>query len=424
MKNLYTAHNYAGIIALWENAAERADFTEWDYVYVMNTYYNQKNYRQCLEVYRAFHAAFPESDKLDDKMGWSCYYSKIKGFDFETGNREEHRRQADYIITHSSQRVYSPKWFMVKYMIDHIGKGDFGPEKDMHLVLQYLDQIDSAALSTESNTYTDNEGHTVSRPSDKEEWYSERTKALLSIKDFEECIKCCDEGLEKISTFHNKNDCWFRYRKAEALFALERVAESRKCIAEIQARGLKHWVIYQLLYQIDKNENNIEQAMINACICALFDPSHEMRVRFYEDFAEFLNENGYSREGALHRRLILLIREEKEWSIKEKHLSWNLPEDVAALDKDSVINQLQVFWNEWRNRNKKYLTGTVSRLLAEGKSGFIESDDGKSYYFNARDFQRKKTIPREGMRVEFIIVDRLDKSKGVVKQNAVEIKSI
>ena len=50
MKNLYSASNYQEIISLWEKTDEREQFTEWDYVYVMNAFYAQKNYDQCLEV--------------------------------------------------------------------------------------------------------------------------------------------------------------------------------------------------------------------------------------------------------------------------------------------------------------------------------------------------------------------------------------
>ena len=424
MKELYAAGKYQEIIALWENREERAEFTEWDYVYVMNTFYAQKNYEQCLEVYRAFHRVFPESDKLDDKMSWACYHAKIKGFDFKTGDREKHRRQAEYIIRHSSQGPYSPKWRMVKYMIEHSKNGDFGAAEDLSVLLEYLDQVEPSSLSTKSEEFTAENGRRVSSASDRESWYTERSKILLSLKEYEKCIACCDEGLRNLYTFHNNSDSWFRYRKAAALYALGKIDEARKNIRDIQARGLNHWCFYQLLYEMDKSENNPDQAMINACICATMDPSHEMRVRFYEDFAGFLSEKGYLRESALHRQLVLLIRKENEWNLKETHLSWNLPEDVSSLDKKTVLKQLQPFWDAWRNRNKQYFTGTVNRLLPEGRSGFVEADDGKDYYFNARDFRQKNVLLKEGLRVRFTVVDRFDKRKGIVKPSAAELSII
>lgn len=49
------------------------------------------------------------------------------------------------------------------------------------------------------------------------------------------------------------------------------------------------------------------------------------------------------------------------------------------------------------------------------------TDDGSSYYFNARDLQGKNRTPQTGAKVKFTLTDKLDKSKGVVKKNAVEI---
>ncbi|MBQ8072573.1 MAG: hypothetical protein IJ231_02295 [Clostridia bacterium] len=424
MKNLYSAGNYQEIIALWQNLEERKQFTEWDYVYVMNTFYAQKNYEQCLEVYRAFHAVFPESDKLDDKMSWSCYHARIKGFDFKTGDAEKLRRQAEYIITHSGQSVYSPKWFMVKYMLEHMKSGDFGTNMDPNLALRYIEQVDPTSLSTKSEEYTAENGRRISLASDKENWYKEHTKVLLAVGQYEKCIASCDAALFNLHTFHSNNDSWFRFRKAKALYALGKTDESRKYIKEIQTRGLDHWCFYQLLYEMDKSENNIENAMIHACMCATADPSHEMRVKFYDDFSQFLEGNGYEREAMLHRQLVLLIRKENEWTLRENHLAWKLPDEIAKMNKHAVLKELQEFWNKWKNRNKEYFTGVIKRLLSEGKSGFIEANDGNSYYFNARDFQKRGTVPQEGMKVRFALTDRLDKSKGVVKKNAIELTVI
>ena len=129
IKNLYSAGKYDEIIAEWENHEERDQFSEWDYIYVMNTLYMQKqDYNECLEVYRAFHQKFPDSDMLDDRMGWACYHARIKGFSFKAGDRAKLRRQVEYIIQHSSQNTYSPKWFMIKYMLNQIKDGNFGQE--------------------------------------------------------------------------------------------------------------------------------------------------------------------------------------------------------------------------------------------------------------------------------------------------------
>ena len=422
MKNLYSAGKFQEIIALWKNEEEREQFTEWDYIYVMNTMYKQQqDYKECLEVYRAFHKKFPESDKLDDRMGWACYQVHIKGFDPKTGDRKALRKQAEYIIAHSSQEQYSPKWFMVKYMLDQIKDGAFGQEISPQQQLEYIDQINPDTLSTQTGERILGNGRTVQTASDREDWYRIRAKLLLTTERYEECIEFCDKALNSFQKFHTDNDQWFRYRKAKSLFALGRADEARQYIHDIQARGLNHWCLWQLLFEMDRDTGNAESAIINGCRCALADPSHEMRVKFYENFATFLGSQGMFMEAELHRQLVVLIRKENDWPLKERHKAWEIPEELAAMDKQTVLKELNSFWRKWKDKDKVYFTGTVRKLLGEGKSGFIESDDGKSYYFNARDFQRRNTVPQEGMRVRFTLTDRMDKSKGVVKPNATDI---
>ena len=39
---------------------------------------------------------------------------------------------------------------------------------------------------------------------------------------------------------------------------------------------------------------------------------------FYEDFADYLEQSGLTHEAALHRRLVILIRQENNWGLKQK----------------------------------------------------------------------------------------------------------
>ena len=195
-------------------------------------------------------------------------------------------------------------------------------------------------------------------------------------------------------------------------------------VKDIQAHGLNHWCLFQMLYEIDVSAGENENALMHAGMCALADPSHEMRVSFYADYADYLESKGYTEEAALHRHLVLLIRAEKEWTLREKHQSWVIPEEINNLNKQETLQKLKKFWTYWRDKNQVWLFGTVTKLLAEGKSGFITDEQGKSYYFNSRDFERGRKHPEEGVKVRFSVIDKLDRSKGVVKPNAVNISIV
>ena len=420
-KALYDEKKFNELSELWNNKDDRLQFNDWDYLYVIKAFYDQKDYERCLEVYKAFHQKFPDSDKLDDKMAWSLYHTRVKTFDFKSGNKNQLIRQAEYIIEHSSQSIYSPKWRVVKYMLDHIKKGDFIQILSDKDALKYLDMIDPDTLSTNCERVLTSDGKAEEKASDMETWYADRTKYLLQAGEYEQCIDTCNKALARFSVFHYNNDGWIKYRKAKALFAQGKPTDAVGIVKDILAHGLNHWCLFQLLYEIDISTSNHNDALLHAAMCALSDSSHEMRVSFYSDYADYLAMNGCSDEAALHRHLVLLIRTEKEWSLREKHQSWTIPDEIKSLNKQETIQKLKNYWYKCRDKNVCWLNGKIVRLLPEGKSGFIEAEDGKSYYFNSRDIRNLKSIPEIGMKARFTLMDKLDKRKGVIKPNAVQI---
>ncbi len=128
-----------------------------------------------------------------------------------------------------------------------------------------------------------------------------------------------------------------------------------------------------------------------------------------------------SEEAVLHRHLIISIKQEKERQLKEEQ-HWKIPDEIASLDKASTLKKLSPFWREYRDKDKVYIDGTISKLLPSGRDDFIEDKTGKAYYFNfnAAKCNRNKLVM--GTKVLFVIGERLDKKKNVWKKNAVEVK--
>lgn len=412
------------VTTIWENEQETAQFDEWSFIAVMNCFYSLKRYDKCVAVYRDFHKAFPDSDKLDDKLGWSLYQTSIKNFDFKSGNVTNLCKQVIYILQHSTSSEYSPKWCVVKFMLNAMERGNLCLEQGYLLADRYLDYIDPNTLSTVENLIQLQNGESRRLASDRETWYSEKSKVLLKLQKYEECIQCCDAALRGLYSFHSNNDSWFRYRKAQCLYALGRAEEAKACIQKILEAGFSHWCLLQLMFELERDAGNTDKAMSYAGACATADSSHEMRVSFYPELADFLDANGKNTEAMLHRRLVVLLREENGWGRKAYQDSWQFTPEIAAMDKEAILKKLIPFWRELRDKDKEYLTGTVERIFVEGHSGLILAEDGQLYYFNTRDIHGKNHNVKKGMKMRFTLVDRLDKSKGIVKKNAVEISII
>lgn len=418
LRELYAEKQYGQVVTLWQNPDEVEQFTEWDFNYCMASFYKLGRYQDCLEVYRACHKKYPSCNKLDDKLGWSIYHEKVKGFNFLQGDAKALLRQIDYVFEHSSDTIYSPKWRLARFVVEAVKEGKFNSDK--RLALRYIEKVNPQALSAEEKTIEDKDGKKAVA-SDRESWYSIKSKLLLELKEYSECVACCNEALKSVMRFHSNNDGWFRYRKAKCLKELHATDEAKKCGEEVLSRGLRVGCVYQLMFELEVEKENKKRALAYAGKCSLIDSQHQMRVSFYEELANYLECNGESELSMMLRRLVLLLREEEGWPERSRHAEWHLSEEIAAMSKQMILTRLGPIWHEWCTKDKVFLTGTIDNLLAEGKSGFIISEDGKSYYFNARDLQDRKCIPEIGMRVQFTLVDKLDKSKGIVKKNAVEI---
>ena len=105
----------------------------------------------------------------------------------------------------------------------------------MLLMLRYLSVIDPLSLDlTERENTVD--GRTMKTASDREKWYNRKTKALVELQLYEECLSCIDEAFQNVDHFHNNCNHWLNYRKALCLFGLGDLDGAEKTIKDILGR--------------------------------------------------------------------------------------------------------------------------------------------------------------------------------------------
>ena len=424
LKNFFEQGKYEQIAEIWNDADEVERFSRWDFLYCMKSLYELKRYSDCLEVYRKCHKKYPDFSNLDGKMCWAVYHVKVKDFDFSQGDKQALLKQIDYVFKHSEDGRCSPRWFMAKFVAKAIDDGQLGAERDYNLALHYLDKVNPDTLSDKERRMPDASGKNRCLSSDRESWFSYKTKFLLKQKEYEACIDCCDRALQSIDRFHSNNDCWFVYRKAKCLQAVNRPEDAKALIEGILEKRFKHWYLFQLMFEFEAAAGNESQALKYAGECALSDFEHKMRVSFYEDLASYLEAQENIEISMLLRKLVLLLRAENQWKERSHHTQWQLSDEIAVLDKQAALKRLNPIWHQWRDKDKVFLSGTINKIFSDGKSGFIFADNGGSYYFNVRDFRSKKHKIYLNMRVRFTLEERLDKSKNEMKLNAVEINAL
>ena len=72
-------------------------------------------------------------------------------------------------------------------------------------------------------------------------------------------------------------------------------------------------------------------------------------------------------------------------------------------------------------KNKTQYSGRVKNILTNRNAGFIESVNGKSYYFQIREFNGRRNELSEGIKVTFYLEDGFDRKKNRIVKNAVKV---
>ena len=422
LKNFYNNKEYAKGVEYGSNPDNRKDFNEWDYLFYSKCLYKLGSYEEILVLYKEFHELFPESDKLNNNMGWSLYHARLKTFNFKTDDIKKYLSQIDYIIKNCNDDQYSPRSFILMHVIDAIFKKKIAANINYELSNKYLSLIDQSKLSDKESEREEN-WEIKKCESDKEKWYRMKIKTLLNLKKYHECIKYADESFEEVTKFHDSNFYWVNCWKAKSYLYLGQYDIAKEVINSI-LKSLNHWVLYYALFEIYANQGEIENALRVACIGALNGNDYKVEVSFFNDFAYFLFKNAYVREAALHYKLIEIIRSEESWKKIKLPNDFSYPEDIVSMDKQTILNNLKKFWHQEKNRGLEFFEGTIIKILPNDKSGFIEDTLGNSYYFNIRDFVKKINSLTIGLRVRFTLAERMDKKKNEIKKNAVEISII
>lgn len=421
IKLLYQEENYKKICSIWDEKRKDVDSIPGnDFVYYMNSLYKQKRFQDCLALYKIYHRLYPDSDFLDDKMGWSLYHVYLKNHDFEHGDNRRYLQQVDFILQHHTDSPYSPLNFIVLAVVKMILKGKLSSPPDYQRANTYLDLIDPDQLSDTSQTFNAN-GKSRQAASDKENWYSYKIRVLYQLKAYRDCADYCDKALANIRHFCNHGDVWIRRWQIESLMQLGELEEAEVSLQVVLQGHFKHWFFYQLAFEVMMKKGDIDKALAYAGECALCDHSHDMRVRFYAQLVPVFYKQKDERAAMLHRQLVNILRQENEWPPYNWKMNWDVSPDIEAMKKKEILQELTAFWKQLRDKNKVFLTGTVKKILPSGQDGFVTSAAGQDYYFRMNDVENGRKHIQEGCHVRFTTCMRMNRKKQKKEENAIEI---
>lgn len=349
-----------------------------------------------------------------DLLCWCLFEKYIKYLDenvtYENFNTT--LRVADFIIENaenSNGTAYS-------YTINCIIRFLKNKTKYMTVnVLAWLDKIDVDGLSGTPIVYQSNNREGMS---EKERYFSLKSKVLLNLREYEKCISVCDKGLNDLSVFHYENDIWFEARKAKCFIALNRFEEALALLKKI-ILVKDHWSFFDDISKIYMSKNSINDALIYLCRALITNDKPEMKVNLYERMGILLEILREDQMALKHYLISRKIRKEQEWNLSDT-LDNNISELVSKLNDDGNC-EMYVLRNYW---NKKLIEllgekrGRISNIIANGNAGFIKANDN-SYYFKMSSILGNRNLFKTGIEVRFCTVDSYDRAKSQYSKEAI-----
>lgn len=225
-------------------------------------------------------------------------------------------------------------------------------------------------------------GKNTEQASDKEKWYSEKSKALFELNIFQECFEISQEALHYIDKFHNNSDLWFARRIALSKKQLGNIDEAIADLQKIYAKK-QEWFIQKEIADLYFEKNDTDNAFKNAIQAANTKEKLEFKVGLIFLIGKILKQKNEPKLAYKHFLLIKKIREENQWSIpNELMVELNSLDISLEIEIKNLLQELKKYWQTFLPKHEA-LEGVIKVVLNDnekGKNGFLTSNQ-VDYYF-------------------------------------------
>lgn len=395
-KELCRHKQYQAVLAMYQNGRPNTSWTCWDYYYYAYALQKTKNYAKGHEIARLGMIAFPQFTRLHHSYCWCLYYLYIQRYDEKRDNPHQFRRAADAVLKYSRQESYSPYTLTVWKVVDSL-RGRSGHTAAE--ISRYLEKLDPDLLSAEEGIRSRN-GQTVQIASEKERWYSLRSRFLVKEEKYGACISLCQEALRVFPQLHHDNEIWFSYRIALCRL---RIGQIDDAVQEFQhlLQYKEHWIIYRGLFYCAEARHDRQAMLQYGAAGMLTGMQFAEKMNFIAQLADTLQKDGKEMMTFAHYVFMMKLREQRGW-----HISSTLRQHVASYQVpvptwNTLLDTLYPFWIFCRHAGEDPVYGTIETILPGNTGGFIKTYEGSAYYFKTTSVYRTEAV--RGLYVSFYV---------------------
>ncbi len=385
--------------------------------------YKNKNYKEALDLYRKLYAEHRQDfNEWDARYySWCIYHLEIKN----KKNEDIAKNERDFFkainailnLVSNSDLVYIRAVFKV---LDYFNSKTPFPANE---ILNWTGKLDPKFLKTDCFSFQDKKGKTREKSSDKEKYYSLRTKALEKNKNYKECLGLSNEALSVLTNFHHDNDIWLMRRAALCKGFLGQKEDAIEELKKILSRK-KDWFIQHEVAKLYFDFKKLEEAFQYAIAAALNYGEPEKKIELFCLLGEILQASNKIEEAKKHFTLAYQLRIENKWKIPPELRTkiGELQINVNDLPPSrQIYSELEKYWRSIKKTDSPRFRGRIKNILPNGISGFIVGENNINYYFRFKDFRGKKSDIAVGLSVEFSTEKSYDKKKNRESEMAVDI---
>jgi len=405
---------------LWENHRESCnEWIGWGYAYCFQ---KTGKYQEGLKVCREVYKTYPDFVQIRNTYAWCIYYTEIKQDEIKDDEKFLKAAKAITELTTQDDK-YSPYTITCFRVIDYLyGKPNYSIDK----ISEWLDKLDPDKLSEEVKIMNSLDEKERELASDKEKWYKIKSDILFEKEKYQECVELSSKALTVFTKFHYGNDIWLKRNIALSYFGMKNYEEAFKLLMDIYSKK-PEWFIEKDISEVLYAQKKYGEALKFAVKSALNFGEPKSKIKLYLWLVDLLKARELEQYTKPHIELIYSIRQKHNWKIDNKlnQLISDYKVDVKSIrDENEIIKELRAVWEKLRFEGEELLSGKIKKILPDGKAGFIETDNGKSYYFKTKDFVSKKDKLTIGRKVNFYLEDSFDVKKNQMTKCAVNVKAL
>lgn len=355
-----------------------------------------------LDVCRRLYRRHSEMPQVRTLYAWCVYDLAIKDDDSPIGESEEEFMQAaDAIVQLTSDLppgTFSPLAQTVFKVVRRL-KDEGGRAEE---ILEWTDRLDPGELSDQVGLLRTDEGTERELPSDRERWYSARTRALHELERYQACLDACEEALQRVARFSGENQVWIQRRRA---LCREELGQFDEALEELQRvlRREPRWFVHRDVARMYARRRDWDTALAYGSRGALEGEVDGFRWGLFKQLADVLEERGDYERAHLHGVLALALREEQDWPIGDTHRRWA---DRLGVDPDelpasgTVVERLRPFWQRVRRAALPAVEARVLEYDRERGRGYAELEDGERVLVRADQLTAPSDPLEPGDRLE------------------------